>query len=270
MTVQNSSSAGWHLEIAADYAALDQLDPWLYQVLPDVSPSGRTLIRLALHELCINIIEHAYEGQPGRIQLEAWRDDGYLRVTIRDWAIRAFANSDSYRPPSPILLPERGWGIGIMKSILDHMEYQRLDDGNEWRLTKQLADDDSASVSKTQPVVLVVDDEIITHRLISYTLKPFGIDVIGVDSGDAAFQLLSERAFALVFLDINMPGMDGFTLMNRLRSLPHMADIPLVIITGRNHPGDELRAQRAGASRFLYKPFSTHELRALVHDLLKL
>jgi CheY-like chemotaxis protein len=270
VTARDRTDAHWDLEIVAEYAALDQLDPWLQQILPDMSSSGRMLIRLALHELCINIIEHAYEGQPGPIWLHARRDNDTLQMTIRDRAAKVFSNRETYRPPSPVLLPERGWGIGIMKSILDHMEYRRLDEGNEWRLTKQIADDDSASVSKPLPIVLVVDDEVITHRLISYTLKPFGIDVVGVDSGDAAFQLLSERSFALVFLDINMPGMDGFTLMNRLRSLPNMADIPLVIITGRDHPGDEARAQRAGASRFLYKPFSTHELRALVHELLKL
>lgn len=265
-----SSGQGRRLELTASYDALDALEPWLQAIMPDVVVSERSMIRLALHELCINIIEHGYGQHPGMIWLDAERDGDRLQVTIRDWAPNAFSNRDSYRKPSPVLIPERGWGMGIMKSILDQIDHQRLEDGNQWRLTKQLSEVDSGEAAKAQPVVLVVDDEVITHRLISYTLKPFGIDVLGVDAGDAAFELLRERSFALVFMDINMPGMDGFTLMNRLRELPHMANVPLVIITGRDHPGDETRAQRAGASRFLYKPFSTAELRTLVHDLLKL
>jgi len=258
------------LELPAAYDALDALNTWIQSLLPGMSASGRSMIRLALHELCINIIEHGYGQQPGMIRLDAQRDQDKLTIVVRDWAPRAFTERDSYRPPAAVLIPERGWGMGIMKSILDLMDYRRLEDGNEWRLVKHFSEGEDMDALKMQPVVLVVDDEVITHRLISYTLKPFGIDVIGVDTGEAAFELLRQQSFALVFLDINMPGMDGFTLMSRLRDLPHMTDVPLVIITGRDHPGDETRAQRAGASRFLYKPFSTSELRVLVHDLLQL
>ena len=58
--------------------------------------------------------------------------------------------------------------------------------------------------------------------------------------------------------------MDGFTVLQKLKQMPHLQDIPMIIFTARNHAGDEDTARHMGASGFLYKPFSTQELRDLV------
>lgn len=112
--------------------------------------------------------------------------------------------------------------------------------------------------------LLVVDDESATRRLVAYTLKSLGIEVIGAESSIDALGYARENTFAMILLDINLPGTDGFTLLTMLRSLPHLSDVPIIMFTARSNPNDELRASELGANGFLYKPFTTQELRSLV------
>lgn len=259
------------LTLPADYGALYQIADYVARLLPAISIELRTLIELALHELCINIIEHAYRGEAGTITIRAQREEDLWIWTIEDHAPYTYTPPGIIQAPSPILLPERGWGLAIVHRAMDHVEYRRSADGNQWRLQKTLpVGAHTMNPSLQQPVLLVVDDEVITHRLIGYTLKPLGIDVIGAEDAASAFQQIEAHTIQLIFMDINLPGTDGFALIAQIRQIPHMADVPMIIITGRDHPDDNQRARELGASRFLYKPFSTGELRELVKDVLKL
>lgn len=118
--------------------------------------------------------------------------------------------------------------------------------------------------------VLVVDDESVTRRVVTHTLKTINVDVISAEDGAQALALAGEYEVALAFVDINLPDMDGFTVIEHLKQMPHMQHVPIIVFTARNHPGDELTAQNLGASDFLYKPFSTQELRDLVRKHLGL
>ncbi len=116
--------------------------------------------------------------------------------------------------------------------------------------------------------VLVVDDESVTRRVVTHTLKLLDIEVISAENGTEALVLARENAFALAFVDINLPDIDGFEVLRQLRSLPHMQQVPIIVFTARSHPGDEATALETGAAGFLYKPFSTQELRDLVRTQL--
>lgn len=118
------------------------------------------------------------------------------------------------------------------------------------------------------PTILVIDDEAIIRRLVTSALKSLGITVVTVIDATEALAIIKEQAFDLVFVDINLPDMDGLTLMSHLKSSPNLVDVPLVTFTARNDPNDETRAYELGAAGFLYKPFSTQELRDLVTGLL--
>jgi putative two-component system response regulator len=96
------------------------------------------------------------------------------------------------------------------------------------------------------------------------------VDVISAGDGEEALALAQEYAAALAIVDINLPDMDGFEVMRRLRTIPHMQDVPIIVFTARNQPGDEVTAYEAGAVDFLYKPFSTQELRDLIKSHLNL
>lgn len=112
--------------------------------------------------------------------------------------------------------------------------------------------------------VLVVDDEGVTRRLVTYALKAMHIAVMSVENGNSALALAQTTEFALAIVDINLPDIDGFEVIRRLKQMPHLHNVPMIVFTARSHRGDELTATEIGAAGFLYKPFSTQELRDLV------
>ena len=118
--------------------------------------------------------------------------------------------------------------------------------------------------------VLVIDDEVVTRRLVAFTLKALNIEVEGVGDGASALDILQNQAFDLVFVDINLPDIEGFDLMQQIRAIPEQVDLPMIPFTARNNPDDEALAQALGAVDFIYKPFSTQELRTLVSKHLNL
>ncbi len=116
----------------------------------------------------------------------------------------------------------------------------------------------------TTPIVLVVDDESVTRRLVAYTLKTLGIEVVGAGDGYEALAAAKEQVFALAIVDIGLPDMDGFELIRHLKADDKNANTPIITFTARNEPQDETLAYELGAVGFLYKPFSTQELREIV------
>lgn len=115
-----------------------------------------------------------------------------------------------------------------------------------------------------KPFLLVVDDETSTRRLVEYIVRALGIEVLGAATGNEALEYVRQYPIGMVLVDINLPGMDGFTLIRHLRELPEVADVPIITFTARDHPDDEHHARELGVINFLYKPFTTGDLRALV------
>jgi len=74
----------------------------------------------------------------------------------------------------------------------------------------------------------------------------------------------------MLLVAINLPDLDGFSLMAHLSEIPAVRDVPMVAFTARNDPDDEARAIEIGARRLIYKPFSTAELRDLIRSVLQL
>jgi diguanylate cyclase (GGDEF)-like protein/PAS domain S-box-containing protein len=105
-----------------------------------------------------------------------------------------------------------------------------------------------------RPLVLVADDDPTMRVLVAETLEPDGIEVVEVEDGNAALGLLAARAVDLVLLDVQMPGLDGFAVCEEIRALPRGADIPVVMMTGRDDVESIRRAYEAGATDFLTKP----------------
>jgi CheY-like chemotaxis protein len=117
--------------------------------------------------------------------------------------------------------------------------------------------------------ILVVDDEAISRRAIIYSLEKAQLQSISVEDPNAAFKLLSENQFDLVFLDVDMPGMTGYELCTRLRNLPLHTKTPVVFITGLSDFDNRTSSMMAGGNDFIAKPFLFIELtvKALIHVL---
>ena len=121
--------------------------------------------------------------------------------------------------------------------------------------------------SSTTPLALIVDDEIFSRRSIVSGLEKAGIAYVSLDNPLEGLEMLQRQRFDLVFLDIDMPEMDGFTLCQKLRQLPGYARTPVVFVTGLNDFQMRARSSLAGGSDIIAKPFLPIELavKALTH-----
>ena len=116
--------------------------------------------------------------------------------------------------------------------------------------------------------VLIVDDDPFIRKLVATTLGDVG-DYKLVEAGDGreAVDLAFSEPPEIVFLDIDMPGLDGFEACRRLRARAETAGTTIVMLTAAAGPEAEREAEDAGADLFLTKPFSPLELLRLVDDL---
>jgi CheY-like chemotaxis protein len=121
------------------------------------------------------------------------------------------------------------------------------------------------------PVVLVVEDEEPIRRLITETLRQDGYELVDVGSGDEALAELRRdgASFALVLLDIVMPGMSGEALMREMRQDPRLRDLPVLVVTALASLADASRMIEAGADAYLAKPFRIQELREVAAGLIR-
>ncbi len=117
--------------------------------------------------------------------------------------------------------------------------------------------------------ILVVDDEIISRRVIGHSLEKAGLKSTAVAHPDEALKLLEGQPFDLIFLDVEMPGMNGFELCKRLRAMPLHAKTPVLFVTGLNGFESRAKSSLSGGDDFIGKPFSYIELavKALIHVL---
>lgn len=116
--------------------------------------------------------------------------------------------------------------------------------------------------------VLIIDDENYINRLVHFNLLEDGYDVITASSGKEGLDLLKKKHPDLVILDIAMPEMDGFTVMEKMREDDDLKNIPILILTAKVMEEVEKRAMKLGAAGFMTKPFSPSELSKRVDEII--
>jgi len=118
------------------------------------------------------------------------------------------------------------------------------------------------------PSVLVVDDDPFILKLIATTLEDVaGFDLAEAADGVEAVEVAARTRPQLVFLDVDMPRLDGYATCRRLRAEPGTAEATIVMLTAAAGDVAEREAEDAGADLFLTKPFSPLELLRLVDEL---
>ena len=130
-----------------------------------------------------------------------------------------------------------------------------------------------SATPQEEPVVaswiLVVDDEILSRRAVSYALEKASLKAVSVEDPLVALRLATENPYDLIFLDVQMPGMDGFELCSKIRLLPTNKTTPVIFVTSLTDFKSRARSSLSGGTDLIAKPFMFIELavKALTHVL---
>jgi len=106
----------------------------------------------------------------------------------------------------------------------------------------------------------VVDDEILSRRAITYALDKAGFKSTSVEEPQVALTVATETSFDLIFLDVQMPGMDGFELCTKIRALPLNQKTPIIFVTSLTDFKSRTKSKLSGGADLIAKPFIFIEL----------
>lgn len=106
--------------------------------LSELTVEARTRVVLAMQELLVNIVRHAYAGAEGHIDVLVTQRDTTMEVIVTDHAATTFTMPREVAAPDPFSLPESGLGLFIIQQAFDTVHHEALAAGNRWTLTKTL------------------------------------------------------------------------------------------------------------------------------------
>src|SRR4029453_4139718 len=118
----------------------------------------------------------------------------------------------------------------------------------------------SGSASQNSRVILAVDDSASMRQMVRFTLESAGYRVVQAVDGVEALDYAKNSAVDLVLTDVNMPRMDGITLVRELRGLSTYKFTPMLVLTTESGQDTKQRGKQAGATGWIVKPFSPEQL----------
>jgi DNA-binding response OmpR family regulator len=122
-------------------------------------------------------------------------------------------------------------------------------------------------MAEEKPHILLVEDEIHLARGICFNLELEGYRVSHVETGEDALERMQYDRFALIILDVMLPGMDGFAVCEKIRKMD--TRVPVLILTARSEEGDRITGLEKGADDYLVKPFNLSEFLLRVRGMLR-
>ncbi|MGC2240309.1 MAG: response regulator [Acidimicrobiia bacterium] len=117
--------------------------------------------------------------------------------------------------------------------------------------------------------ILVVEDSAVIRRLIEVCLRAADLEIVTRDDGKSGLQAVGSESPDLVVLDIGLPGMDGWEVLDRIRRDETTKNIPVVVLTAHAEEESRRRANEGGADAFVTKPFQPNDFRSTVLSLLE-
>jgi two-component system alkaline phosphatase synthesis response regulator PhoP len=117
--------------------------------------------------------------------------------------------------------------------------------------------------------ILAVDDEPVMVRLIQANLERNGHEVVTACDGKGALEKVETEHPDLIVLDVMMPDIDGFEVVQKLKQKPETREIPIVLLTAKSDDADKYRGWRSGCDCYLIKPLDPQELIATVDRIFK-
>jgi len=254
-------------------------------------PLDADAVRLA--QVFSNLLNNAakYTDAGGRIRLTAWRDDGHAVVSIADNGVGMSRDAlptvfDMFVQANPSQQrgqPGLGIGLTIVRSLVEmhggtisaHSDGPGRGSELIVRLPLAPAATGNAAAAAPEvpaplaalPRVLVVDDNVDAADSLGALLQMLGAQVRVVHDGEAALESLRTYQPAVVFLDLGMPGMDGYEVARRMRQRREAAETKLVALTGWGQERDRENSRAAGFDHHLVKPADLGELKTLLNSV---
>ncbi|NOX09552.1 MAG: response regulator [Gammaproteobacteria bacterium] len=116
--------------------------------------------------------------------------------------------------------------------------------------------------------ILAVDDSASMRQMVTFTLKGAGYEVIDAVDGVDALEKAKKATVDLVLSDINMPNMDGISLIKELRALPAYKFVPMLMLTTESDTSKKQEGKAAGATGWIVKPFNPEQLLSTIKRVL--
>jgi PAS domain S-box-containing protein len=258
-----------------------------------VLPSVRADVDRVVQVLT-NLLDNAIKFTPvgGRVDVEvSAMDGGFVRFDVRDTGIGIAPEHqavvfDRFKQIGNVMTDKpkgTGLGLAISKEIIEYLGGRIgvesvVGNGADFWFTlpvsTRTADgvagegDRSFSNDPLAPTVLVVDDDESAREYISYILRRERLNVVHAHGGEAALEQIRKQRPALITLDVMMPKMSGYEVLEALRDDPMLSDVPVVVMSVLGDRDSRDRAMQRGASAYLVKPVDVNLLVASVRRLL--
>lgn len=163
---------------------------------------------------------------------------------------------------------EQGMGAAMGKSVqpltqwVDEFQQALVPHLESVRSLKAMAE-------RVRPTVLVVDDDEFQHKIVRKILEGENYHLVFGAGGLETLSILRKMRPDLILMDVMMPGMDGLEVMRQIRSVPRLADIPIIMITGKGEKNIVTESLKAGATDFIVKPFARGTLLGKITKVLR-
>jgi len=108
--------------------------------------------------------------------------------------------------------------------------------------------------------ILVVDDSPPVRSFIGYNLKQFSFEIVYAEDGMEAMVFLKKIKPDLIFLDINLPKMNGYVLCRKIKTEEKTKDVPVILVSQRDTDWDKTWGEKAGADGYITKPFDAQQI----------
>ena len=118
--------------------------------------------------------------------------------------------------------------------------------------------------------VLLIDDDVVTRLLVAHRIASMGADVFEADDGVEGLHCLEGASIDLVIVDLEMPNMDGWDVIRRIRGHPKTRHLPIIVLSGNENPSALKKSMLMGAAAYLLKPLNWSEFGAHIAHLLQL
>jgi CheY-like chemotaxis protein/anti-sigma regulatory factor (Ser/Thr protein kinase) len=234
-----------------------------------------------LREVFTNIINNAVDAMPqgGAVKIKTYMEDNHILIKIEDTgvgiskAIRDRVFDPFFTTKGP---QSSGLGMSVSYGIIDrHRGIMAINsaEGEGTTFTIKLPISEKAvKEEKEEPVlneqkkarILVVEDEETVSDLLSAILTEGGHEVETASDGSKGIQLFQKKEFDLVFTDLGMPGMSGWQVAEKIKSINKT--VPVALITGWNVEQKESEMRERGVDLIAYKPFEVKQVFKLVQE----